>query len=41
VSEAGVGPAAIAALSFEDVEPAWKLIVNQRPDWVSYGPVSG
>jgi creatinine amidohydrolase len=41
VSEAGAGPAAIDALSFEDVEPAWRLIVNQRPDWVSYGPVSG
>jgi creatinine amidohydrolase len=41
VDEAGVGPAALGTLSFDDLEPAWASIVIQRPHWVSYGPVSG
>ena len=41
VDEAGVGPADLPFLSFDDVEPAWTAVQTQRASWVSYGPVAG
>ena len=41
VDQAGVGPADLQLLSFNDMEPAWAAVENHRPSWISYGPVSG
>ena len=40
-AEAGLGPAGLPFLSFEDMEPTWTVIQAQQPSWVSYGTVSG
>jgi creatinine amidohydrolase len=37
--EAGLGPADLPFLSFEDVEPAWAAAERQRQSWISYSPV--
>jgi creatinine amidohydrolase len=41
VDRAGLGPADLPILTFDDVEPAWSAVEQQRPKWVSYGSVSG
>jgi creatinine amidohydrolase len=41
VGNAGLGPADLASLTFDDVEPAWTAVEQQRSAWVSYGDVSG
>jgi creatinine amidohydrolase len=41
IDEAGLGPPDLPVLTFDDVEPAWAAVDQQRPSWVSYGQVSG
>ena len=41
VDEAGLGPADLPTLAFDDVEPVWAAVEGQRDSWVSYGSVSG
>ena len=41
VADAGVGPSDPPWLAFDDVEPAWARVVEQRRTWVSYGSEPG
>ena len=41
VDQAGPGAPDIPFLSFDNVEPAWAAVEQQRPSWVSYGQISG
>lgn len=40
-SDAGLAPSELPFLEFDDVEPAWTAVEQQRSTWVSYGHVSG
>ena len=40
-AHAGAGRPDLPFLSFDDVEPAWAAIEQQRSSWVSFGDVSG
>jgi len=38
---AGLGPSDLPWLAFDEIEPAWARVLEQRQTWVSYGPVPG
>lgn len=39
--QAGLGEPNIPKLTFDDLEPAWTAVEQQRSSWVSYGHISG